>query len=227
MKNIITIITILLLSNSTYCQNGVITYIITPTVDLSNEKRADIHDELELMSFQLVYNKEKSFFKKNKNVPIKKLASIMASIASGSKEEIHQLVNDKKTIYISEISSKVYRVVDTSKMNNWKLTNESKIIENYECYKATLTLFNTRSQKDYIIEAWYTPQIPVPFGPIGYGGLPGLILELKNRNGFVYTPESIKLNLKKIKIPKLENAEEISIKEKLILRKKERKVTKD
>ena len=29
------------------------------------------------------------------------------------------------------------------------------------------------------IVAWYTPQIPVSHGPAEFGGLPGLILELK------------------------------------------------
>jgi GLPGLI family protein len=32
--------------------------------------------------------------------------------------------------------------------------------------------------KDKIITAWYTPEIPVSFGPNNYWGLPGLILEI-------------------------------------------------
>ena len=36
-------------------------------------------------------------------------------------------------------------------------------------------------------EVWFTPEIPVPFGPKGFDGLPGLILEATN-NGktFIY-----------------------------------------
>jgi GLPGLI family protein len=34
----------------------------------------------------------------------------------------------------------------------------------------------------YPLVAWYCPSIPLNFGPKGYSGLPGLILELQERN---------------------------------------------
>lgn len=227
MKNILIIIS-LFLFNIINAQNGDITYIVTPTViDKSSKLRTKIDNELELMSFNLVFDKNKSFFKKNKNVPKNESDFVIASILLGSDISSHQFAHNKKTIYISEISNTTYRVADTTRMNNWVLTNQSKIIEDYECYKASLTIFNERSQKNYTIDAWYAPVIPVPYGPAGYGGLPGLILELKNKHGYIFTPESIKLNVKKIEIPELEEGNEISIKEQLLLRKKERKVTED
>ena len=41
------------------------------------------------------------------------------------------------------------------------------------------------------IEAWFTPQINHSFGPKGYHGLPGLILELIQNNKIAYTATSI------------------------------------
>jgi GLPGLI family protein len=41
--------------------------------------------------------------------------------------------------------------------------------------------------------AWYCPSIPYSFGPNGYSGLPGLILELQVRN-VVYGATQIELN---------------------------------
>jgi GLPGLI family protein len=54
---------------------------------------------------------------------------------------------------------------------HWKLEKESKKIGNFTCFKATA---NFRG-RDYI--AWYTIDIPLPYGPWKLNNLPGLILE--------------------------------------------------
>ncbi|MBW1295932.1 GLPGLI family protein [Aquimarina litoralis] len=58
-------------------------------------------------------------------------------------------------------------------IQKWELTKETKQIDKYLCYKAILL------NSDKRVEAWYTNEIKAPFGPKGYYGLPGLILELK------------------------------------------------
>lgn len=77
---------------------------------------------------------------------------------------------------------------------HWQLLNESKKIEGLECYKAVTTVKYNNGvgdfQKDLI--AWYCPKIPAPFGPKGYGNLPGLILEFQDKN-VVLGAKSIKL----------------------------------
>lgn len=63
---------------------------------------------------------------------------------------------------------------------NWNLTSETKKIGDYICYKAT-SIKEIMGRKGVItkaIEAWYSPSITIPFGPLGYNGLPGLIIEL-------------------------------------------------
>lgn len=65
---------------------------------------------------------------------------------------------------------------------NWKIIQETKRIGNYSCYRA-VTIRKAKDKEgnevEKIIEAWYTPEIPVNFGPKEYNGLPGLILELQ------------------------------------------------
>lgn len=91
-------------------------------------------------------------------------------------------------------------VVDKLEPINWQLGNETKQIGKYTCFKAVASVpkdnlewynfsWNELRQAEAsegeneeiemtLIEAWYTPQIPVSHGPAEYWGLPGLILEV-------------------------------------------------
>jgi GLPGLI family protein len=84
---------------------------------------------------------------------------------------------------------------EESLKSNWILTNETKLIDNYLCYKATniFTVNNGEKIFNHPVIAWYCPKLPYPYGPIGYGNLPGLILELQVRN-VVYGAKSIQIN---------------------------------
>ena len=58
--------------------------------------------------------------------------------------------------------------------------------------------------KKIVIEAWFTPQIPVATGPAKHNGLPGLILEVSNDNTTILCTKIV-MNPKeklKIKVPK-------------------------
>lgn len=85
----------------------------------------------------------------------------------------------------------------------WKLYKENKKIGNYVCLKATTEIIvNSKGRKE-LITAWFTPKIPLSFGPLGYDGLPGLILELEIRKK-IYFVKKIILNPKeeiKIEMP--------------------------
>lgn len=57
----------------------------------------------------------------------------------------------------------------------WNFSDEeTDSIIGYDCRKATVE-FAGRSYT-----AWFTPEIPLPFGPYKFGGLPGLILKLED-----------------------------------------------
>ncbi|WP_282787212.1 GLPGLI family protein [Flavobacterium croceum] len=71
-------------------------------------------------------------------------------------------------------------VVQKDCVYNWNFTNETKMINDFLCYKATTT--KTIDSFTFPVIAWYCPKIPAPYGPKGYGGLPGLILELQERS---------------------------------------------
>lgn len=79
---------------------------------------------------------------------------------------------------------------------DWKITNEAKTIGKFKCYKAitTETLYSRQGHYyDREVVAWFTPEIPVSFGPKNYVGLPGLVLKVK-RKEFTITAIKIDLN---------------------------------
>ena len=92
-------------------------------------------------------------------------------------------------------------IVNSETQYEWTLANESKTIDKYKCYKATSPLFVDGKKQDILITAWYAPDIPIRFGPIGYGGLPGLILELQNDRATFYVT---KINLNPDSLPEID-----------------------
>lgn len=80
------------------------------------------------------------------------------------------------------LGNKVF--IKTEYSSGWELTNESKLIDGYLCYKATNVdiVENGKQVFNHSIVAWYCPELPYSYGPIGYGNLPGLILQLQVRN---------------------------------------------
>src|SRR5690606_27504619 len=97
---------------------------------------------------------------------------------------------------------------------NWTITDESKKIGGFTCFKATANEVLERRNRKFIkpIVAWFTPEIPVPFGPMHYGNLPGLILELQTENALLGAE---KIDFKKApvikELPKLPKYTEIEL----------------
>lgn len=59
----------------------------------------------------------------------------------------------------------------------WKLTGEQAKALGYVVYRAEY------ADSSGVVEAWFTPELPVPTGPGMYGGLPGLILMMNINDG--------------------------------------------
>lgn len=84
----------------------------------------------------------------------------------------------------------------------WEITDETTEINGMICKKALGTL-SWPGFKDDKVTVWFTPEIPIPFGPHGMHGLPGLILQYKHAS-LVLTAEKIRdisLEQRKIVMP--------------------------
>ena len=72
---------------------------------------------------------------------------------------------------------------------DWEITDETKEVIGYECFKAT-TEYRGRTWT-----AWFAPEIPVQDGPWKLCGLPGLILEAHDKNkDYQFTATSLFVN---------------------------------
>lgn len=69
------------------------------------------------------------------------------------------------------IVDKMFLIKDIYIPNEWTLTDEKKVINGKECIKAT-------AAGNIPVTAWFTTEIPLGVGPMGYLGLPGLIIQL-------------------------------------------------
>lgn len=85
-------------------------------------------------------------------------------------------------------------LVDTISPSDWEISKETKKIGKYNVIKATKKKVLGNGKKIDIL-AWFAPEIPNNFGPLGYCGLPGLILEVQKGNDFIIYAK--KINFKK------------------------------
>jgi GLPGLI family protein len=79
-----------------------------------------------------------------------------------------------KTVESREFMGRFFLIDEEAPRQAWKLTGEQKNILGYPCQKA---LLQDTTRK---VEAWFTTQIPVSFGPGEFSDLPGMILEITN-----------------------------------------------
>ena len=141
--------------------------------------------------------------------------------------DLYKNFTQSKSILSSELAGKSYLVVDSITQQPWKLTNETKQILGYTCFKATRKISvqaapmrmmviggpggntnrdTSRPQpREIELVAWYAQDIASPVGPENHGKLPGVILELNSDNGAtVYTALEFKkeVDQKQLKEPK-------------------------
>lgn len=102
---------------------------------------------------------------------------------------------------LREEISTTFLVEEEIPKTKWKILNEIKEIEGYLCMKAE----TTNELKGQTIHAWFTDAIPFNGGPEGFGGLPGLILELDINQGdamITATKVDLETPLQKLPYPK-------------------------
>lgn len=181
------------------------TFIIGKDDKISQDERTNfLFEKAQIgskqISFSLIFNKKESLFSLNETIEDEN--TTLAKIFSGADSTIYtEADSEQKIKQIDGAFGKF--IINYSHKTDWKLENESKEIDSYLCYKATseLIVINSKGTFKFPITAWYCPSIPFSYGPNGYDGLPGLILELQERFT-TYGVVKIELNKENIEITK-------------------------
>lgn len=191
-------------------QNGRITYTTSISFDTINvAKRYENHKDYEIIKkgtlnilenvspqlYLLTFkDKESSFVKEQK-----------MENENENKVNLIQILGGNGKFYVNNVDKQIlhqidflgdYFLVECEGMK-WELTQESKIIGDYLCYRANGIKIteNSKGIQEKTIVAWYASDLPINFGPKDYNGLPGLILELKE-GSLTFSAIKIELNPK-------------------------------
>lgn len=192
MKKII--YTLLIITNFCFCQekSGYIIYSLNigENEDLSKGELASYFkkakDNAKFIEFILDFNaKEMTFYSESLEVEGKSLAFTKAF--SGILGKYYKNIDDSFALVSIENGVTKNTTIKVKTDLKWKFLSESKTIQNFKCYKATAILKFNNGIKDVEKEiiAWYCPEIHNSFGLKGYGGLPGLILELQEDSNII------------------------------------------
>ncbi|WP_220086197.1 GLPGLI family protein [Flavobacterium lacus] len=220
------IILVVLFFQNIYSQinNGEVTYKVTFPIDEQIEKIEkfkkkfnEIREGTLLLTMKLYFTKDESNFTVMEYSGLDNKKWLFAKSVALANYPIYSNRIDKTVLFTTfQKNSPLFKdneFLVQYNFDDWELIDEQKTIDNFICNKAI-------SKKEKIVNgrkivytniAWYCPQIPVSFGPKGYGGLPGLILELNENNKIIYHASAFDLNKLSEKITKPNKGETISL----------------
>ena len=180
---------------------------------IKSKERIKFMDNLLLNSKKVMstlqFSLHEALFEVSKKLSIKDRGNIAEKtnfIAAGGQKKYYQNTL-KKNLEIQNCQTLGDCFIIVSEFKKWQLTQETKKIAGYICYKATST------KKNIQVVAWYTPQVPVSFGPKEYNGLPGLILEVENNFRYIRATKLVLNPKEKVVIKKPIKGKRVSQKE--------------
>jgi GLPGLI family protein len=193
---------------------------------------ARLKNRLEKTYFLTFNNQESSFLEEEKIDAISGATDSWGGYFS--RGDHYKNIKEQKLVQSQEFYGKRFLVKDDLYKIDWTMGTETKKIGQYTCYRAKAFVpanelnwydfswgdlaQNTDKDGDAekveekltLVEAWYTPQIPVTQGPAEYWGLPGLILEVSVNNTTLLCIEVVINKEDKVAIEAPEKGKEIT-----------------
>jgi len=138
-------------------------------------------ENAKFLEFELIFNGTSSYFYKIDNLDVGENDLNFSLSFANYRGKTFQ--DEKFNFSQIEYEGKKFLIKEERNLS-WEYTNETKWIDGYLCYKATTNYIVTNPVREFKhpVIAWYCPTLPYQYGPNGYGGLPGLIFQLQERN---------------------------------------------
>lgn len=79
--------------------------------------------------------------------------------------------------------------IEIEQIYDWEILKVKKEILGYQCYKAVSNYKSIdKNGKEIIVDviAWFTPEINISAGPLGFNNLPGLVLEASKNERYTF-----------------------------------------
>lgn len=217
MKNSVLIFLFLFSIHISYgqIQSGTVVYKIDPPsqiIDTSNEHYEKLKDNEVAMQYlmqlekntintlshvklNLLFNTDESIFQVERHMQNDNKLDIKNAIGATNTAGIYYN-NIKENLYIHQLETMSNLFLIQSKYDDldWKIHDETKQILGYTCLKATTNI--VEPSREFPTTVWFAPDLPFPFGPKEFRGLPGLILAMDYNNYYFYA-DSIDLDKKR------------------------------
>ena len=222
--------------------SGKATYISKSKMELGNWGATKSEGEKKQIAARLKNRLEKTYVLSFNNTESNFLEEEKIDAISGATDswggyftrgDHYKNISEQKLVQSQEFYGKRFLVKDQLYRIDWSIGTETKKIGQYTCYKAKafvpteeLSWYDfswgdlrpsaakdAAEEKLTVVEAWYTPQIPVNQGPAEYWGLPGLILEVSANNTTLLCTEIVISKENEVPIEAPEKGKEITKKD--------------
>ncbi|WP_209390630.1 GLPGLI family protein [Chryseobacterium sp. RR2-3-20] len=151
-------------------------------------------------NFFLIFNEKESFFISEKDFArdsIKfrsdtgdlDLARLM-KFKTYFSDRIYTDLADQTQVSILKYNTNFFGNKDGKFSQNWKIDGGKKVIKNIDCFSASINTFG----REWI--GYFSYNYPFPYGPYKFNNLPGLIINIKDKEG-IYEFELVEFIKKK------------------------------
>jgi len=203
---------------SNYSQRNIDNYFSKKRNLIKDKKQVKYYDDLllnvEKVNSTLSFSISEAIYSVDKKLTLEthgNLAEKLILVSTGGSRNYYTS-STTKTLEIQDCQTLDKCFIIVSPLKTWQISQETKKIAGYICYKATSSAPTNNNTENHIT-AWFTPQIPVGFGPKDFNGLPGLILELET-DFMTYKAAKLIINpTEKVLVEKPSKGEKVTLKE--------------